>query len=172
MLKSLRSDFVLVLILLSAALFGLTHLFREVSSGQPFPPGRDKPADPTHTPVPLTEAAVLFDTNAVPSQTLPAGVSDGFYTTHFEPPPQPPPQKPTTRKVELTYLGFLQADDGPRTAVVQSGAEQWTGRVGSNLVANVFVTAIDQHTLVVTNTEGQTNRLEFRNKTSLDVPVK
>jgi hypothetical protein len=54
---------------------------------------------------------------------------------------------------------------------VQTGAEQWTGGIGSNVVANVFVVSIDQRMLVVTNTEGRTNQLEFRKKTELEVPL-
>jgi hypothetical protein len=122
-------------------------------------------------PLQLAEAGALFQADAMASQSLPADAPSGFHTTHFAPPPKPPRQKPTTRKVELTYLGFLQGGDGPRTAVVQTDSEQWIGGVGSNLIANLFVSTIDQRALVVTNSDGQTNQLEFRTKTALDVPA-
>jgi hypothetical protein len=96
---------------------------------------------------------------------------NGFFTTHFQPRPSPPAKPPTTRKLDLTYLGFLQAGTGPRRAVVQDGGSRWIGSVGSNLVANFFVAAIEPRVLVVTNTEGRTNQLEFRAKTTLEVPA-
>jgi hypothetical protein len=171
MLTSLRTNFVLVLGLMTAVVLGLAHVLRDLSSGTSLLPGRGSAVELADPPLELTEATALFETDVVASQTLPAGSPGGFHTTHFAPPPKPPRQEPTTQKVDLTYLGFLQAGDGPRTAIVQTGSKQWTGGIGSNLVANVFVAAIDQRMLVVTNTEGQTNHLQFRSKTALDVPL-
>jgi len=171
MLTSLRINFLLVLVLLAGALLGLAHVLRDLSAGTPMLPRRGSAVEPVDPLPQLAEAGALFESGVVATQTPPAGLASGFHTTYFAPAPKPPRQQPTTRKVELTYLGFLQAGDGPRTAIVQTGSEQWSGGVGSNLVANVFVAGIDQQTLVVTNTEGQTNLLQFRSKTALDVPL-
>jgi len=171
MLTSLRVNFVLVLGLMTAAVIGLAHVLRDLSAGTPLLPRRGNAAEPAEQLPQLAEANALFETDVVASQALPDGLQSGFHTTHFAPAPKPPPQQPTTRKVDLTYLGFLQAGDGPRTAIVQTGSEQWIGGVGSNLVANIFVADIDQRMLVLTNREGQTNLLQFRSKTALDVPL-
>jgi hypothetical protein len=169
--SSLQRDFTLVLSLTLLVALGLAQVLRDLvpttTTSHTFTPPENKTR---HSP-PLQAALSLFTTNAVPSPQ--PEQTSAFHTTYFVPPPKPPPPAaPTTKKVELTYLGFLQANtNSPKLALVQNADQQWTGSLGSNLVANVFIANILQTSLVVTNTEGQTNQLPFRTKTTLEVPI-
>lgn len=171
--SSLQRDFTLVLSLTLLAALGLAQILRDLVPSTTTSHTPNPSIKKTQPTPPLQPALSLFTTNAVPSPSPQPEQTSAFHTSHFVPPPKPPPPAaPTTKTVELTYLGFLQANtNSPKLALVQNADQQWTGSLGSNLVANVFIADITQTSLTVTNTEGQTNQLPFRTKTSLEIPI-
>lgn len=171
MLKSLQRDFVIVLGLLGATVAALLLLWRDLGGDLPPMPAPTGANPVAEAVLPLIPDDTLFRLESVASPTPTEGMTGAFYTSHFKPPPEPPPKPPpTTRQVQLTYLGSLQAGESPRAAVVDDGSAQWTVRVGSNLVANLWVAEIELDRLVLTNSEGTTNVLEFRRQATLEVP--
>ncbi len=89
-----------------------------------------------------------------------------FYTAHFAPPPPP-----STKPVELTYLGFMDSDNRPRRALVQVNNATQLLTNGSRLVADHVVKDIARRTLTLTNGASITNVLEFRIKKVIEVPA-
>jgi hypothetical protein len=94
-----------------------------------------------------------------------------FFTWHFNP-SQPPSSPPTTRDIQLTYLGFYQTADGPKRAMVKLGDAILASQVGSNLTANLFAADASILSLTLTNPAGQTNLLPLNAKTQMKVPIK
>jgi len=171
MLKSLQRDFVIVLGLLGATVVVLLLLWRDLGGDLPPVPAPAGGSQGAEAALPAIPGDTLFRLESVASPTPAEGMTGAFYTSHFKPPPKPPPRPPpTTRQVQLTYLGSIRAGEGLRTAVVDDGGDQRTVRVGSNLVANLFVAGIELDRLVLTNSEGTTNVLEFRRQVTLEVP--
>jgi hypothetical protein len=172
MLKSLQRDFVIALALLGATVVVLILLLRDLGGGMPampVPTGAVDRAEFTPPPIP---GDTFFRLESVASPRPPDGTVSPFHTEHFKPPPKPAPKPPPkTRQVQLTYLGFLRAGDGPPAALVDDGTAQRIGRLGSNLVANLFVAGIEPDRLVLTNSEGITNLLEFRQRSTVEVPA-
>lgn len=171
LLKRLQRDLAVASVLLAAAVLGLVQVIRDLSTASPARVAEVHPVERVQVVLPLDSAEALFAPDVVASPGPPEGQVDGFHTRYFAPPVKPPKQAPTTRKVALTYLGFLQAGEGPRTAVVLEGATQWTGGLGGHPVPSLSVSAIESGYLVLTNAEGQTHQLEFRKSVELDVPV-
>ncbi len=89
-----------------------------------------------------------------------------FFTRYFQPPPPP-----TTRPVALTYLGYLDSSAGERRAFLQVDDAVRPFGAGARVVADHHVHRIERRTLILTNTAGVTNVLEFNIKKVLQVPV-
>ncbi|MBE7504201.1 MAG: hypothetical protein HS113_28720 [Verrucomicrobiales bacterium] len=99
--------------------------------------------------------------------TAQTNVLNPFFTLHFQPPPPP-----STKTVELTYLGFLASSEGLRRAFVQIDDATRVFSNGATVVANHAVQDIARRTLVLTNADGRTNVLEFRVKKALQIPLR
>jgi len=98
---------------------------------------------------------------------LGVGTTTPFATTYF----QPPPAKPlTTRKVDLTYLGYIESAAGEKRAYVRVGDQVFIGPVGSNVVANLAVVEIARNQLTLVSPT-QTNTLAFQAQKQVEVPV-
>ena len=171
MSKSLQRDFIIAFAMLGGVLVLLWFGLRDLGGSLPDIPGRRTGRSWDLFQHPATPTGSFVSGAGSPSLVLGTNQWNGFFTTYFQPQPKPAPKPPATRKLDLTYLGFLQAGSGPRKALVQDGSTQRIGAIGSNLVANLFVASIEPRVLVLTNTEGQTNRLEFRSRTTLEVPT-
>lgn len=89
-----------------------------------------------------------------------------FYTHYFQPPPPP-----TTRPVELTFLGYLESGTAGRRAFIQVDAQTRSLPAGATVVADHRIHRIERRTLILTNSVGVTNVLEFNIKKVLQVPV-
>lgn len=100
----------------------------------------------------------------VASQT---NLPNPFFTAYFQPPPPP-----STRPVELTYLGFMDSDNRPRRALLQVDDATRLFTAGGRVVADHTVQEIARRTLILTNGAGQTNVLEFRIKKVLEIPAR
>lgn len=171
MLKEVQRDLGLTALLVLSAALLLYLVVREFGAGMPEVPRAVAGAAPVSTQLPAREFEGLFRPDRVPVLQVPTNQVGAFYTLYFQPPPKPQPPPPTTRVAELTYLGFFEAGGKPRSAIVRLGDAQAVVPVGSNLLANVFVSAIELRTLTLTNTAGMTNRITFNVKTNLEVPI-
>lgn len=108
-------------------------------------------------------------------QWLPlTNAANPFFTLAIQPtpPPKPPPPPPTTRKVDVTYRGFIETSAGVRRAVVQVGDTQVLGRKGDKIVADFAVDEIELKTLQLTNPAGQKVVIDFAKSKPLEVPAK
>lgn len=148
-----------------AALLGLTlwTLGGRLPTLKPLGNGPERPVDDWPT---LAQVETWL---AVPSLTTLVAVSNApnpFFTRYFQPPPPP-----TTRPVALTYLGYLDSSAGERRAFLQVDDAVRPFSAGARVVADHHVHRIERRTLILTNTAGVTNVLEFNVKKVLQVPV-
>ena len=106
-------------------------------------------------------------------QIVPAtNTTNPFYTTHFIPPPAPPPPAPTTRKIELVYLGFYTSDGSKKQTMVQLAETFLVTPVGAKVTANLYAADASALSLTLTNNASQTNLLPLNVKKELEVPIK
>ena len=147
-----------LLALTLAALGGRAPRFGEATTHAP----------PLPDPIPTARIQKLFGA-AAPSLSLAAtNLANPFFTRHFQPPVVLPP---TTRKVELTYHGFFNAADGPKTALVKVDEALTPVVAGGKAVANLFVADVSWQLLILTNAAGQTNLLPLSAKKLVEVPI-
>jgi len=90
-----------------------------------------------------------------------------FFTAYFKPPP--PPQ---TKKVRVVYMGSLTSSQGDRHAFVQIEQRTLVLTNGAPVAAGFHVCEIEPSVLILTNTAGQTNRVEFRGQTMIETPAR
>ncbi len=167
MLRSVERDRWIAFALMIGLGALLVLAVRQLGVGLPEFPA-STPHTPTSTaPVPVKPLANLFSADRVPRLGADTNLSP-FYTTYFLP---PPPRPPTTRKVDLTYLGFVQTAAGQKRAYVQVGTNLFIGPATSNVVADLAIAEIGLRTLVLTNRASATNVLEFKTAKQVEVPV-
>ncbi len=172
MLKEIQKDRGLTWLLLVGVAGLLFVVIRDYSTGMPPFPRGSRSSVPLAASIPVARFPELFTVAQVPRLAAASNQVSVFHTTAFQPaPPPPPPPPPTTRKVALTYLGFFELAEGPRRVVVQVGDSVVVGALGSNVVADLAVSQMEFDSLVLTNREGKTNRLEFKKKQTVEVPV-
>lgn len=140
---------------------GKTPELTEVSASAP-------PALPV---VPVARIDSLFSPAQWPTPLAHTKGLNPFFTSHFVPPAVPTPPPPTTRKIDATYQGFFQTEDGPRQAIVKIGDAFVVTSVGAAVVTNQFVADATMQLLVLTNA-AQTNTLPLNVKRELEVPIK
>ncbi len=140
------------------------------------PPGFQDAATrvPNQQPLPpLTQLAGLFAaTNSPTNRFQDVTLMNPFVTRHFVPAPAPaPPPPPTTRKIELTYLGFYQAEGGQQQTMIQLTNSFLVTPIGGKVVSNLFVSTVTMQSLTLTNTLAQTNVLPVNVKKIVEVPL-
>jgi hypothetical protein len=140
------------------------------------------PALPEFRPTPATDQAAwhqadfsgLFSETTFAKLRPPAGTNNPFYTAYFVPPPQPPPPKPPppklTRKVALTYQGFVQLSDGERRAYVLVGTNLHVVPPGAKLLADLVVQEVTFDALTLRGA-AQEAVVPFRQSKELEVPT-
>jgi hypothetical protein len=122
--------------------------------------------------VPTARIQPLFRAEPFAALGPPAGPSNLFYTTFYQPPPPaPPPKAPTTKSVNLEFLGFFSTGPDQRQAFVQTPDGLVMGKPGGKIIGDLSIAAIDLKSLTLTNAAGQTNLLPFRVKTDLNIPL-
>lgn len=168
MLRAVERDRWIALVLLAGLAALLVMATQQLGVGIPEFPASPARGPGIAAPVPVGRFKGLFAAARVPRLGLGTNVSSAFYTTHFQPPPRQPP---TTRKVNLTYLGHMKTSLGEKMAYVRVGDTVVVGPVTSNVVADLGVAEIGLRTLVLTNGAAQTNVLEFRTLKTVEVPV-
>jgi hypothetical protein len=133
---------------------------------------RETFSTPPQSPAPVAKLESLFSPDIWPRPLADTNVPNPFFTRHFTPAPTPPPPPPTTRKVELTYLGFYQTGDSSRQAVVRLADSFLVSPVGARVVSNLFVAQANMQTLTLTNLAAQTNILTVNTKKEIEVPIR
>jgi hypothetical protein len=167
MLKSVERDRWIAALLLIGLVVLLGFVVRHFGVDIPeFPASHRRPPAPTAV-VPIGRLDALDSLFKVPQLWRPTNPVTPFYTTHFQP---PPPKPPTTRKVDLTYVGHFRASGGERRAYVRVGDNLFVGPTGSNVVADLTVTDIALRTLTL-KSPTQTNVLEFKVLKQVEVPL-
>ncbi|PWU18425.1 MAG: hypothetical protein C5B50_09110 [Verrucomicrobia bacterium] len=123
------------------------------------------------SPVPVANLDSLFPSVTSSNSQSSTNQLNPFFSTYFTPTPQPPVPPPTTRKIELTYLGFYQSDHGPKTAMVKLADGFVTSPIGSKLASNLYVAQLSMQSLLLTNPSAQTNLLTVNTKKEIEVPL-
>jgi hypothetical protein len=168
MLSGLNRDYWIAVALL-AGLLGLVGLvLRDYGVGLPeFPtyPGRSSPILP---PLAANEFERLFPAQPMAEWRQNPELTSPFYTTHFQP---PKPKPPTTRKVNMTYLGLLESADGQRLAFLQVDKETRKAGLGASIIADLAVAGMDLRSLSLTNSASETNLLLFNVAKAVEVPI-
>lgn len=123
---------------------------------------------PLHNPIPVERIQTLFEAGTEAPRLNATNRMNPFFTRYFLPPVLP---APTTRKVELTYHGFYQTADGPKTVMLSVGDVLVVGGPGAQAVANLFIADITWQTLTLTNPAAQTNLLPLSTKKAVEVPI-
>lgn len=167
MLKGLKRDRWIATLLAVGLLALLVLVLRDYGVGLPQFPRSTRDSETSIVPISERQLDDLLETSAIPSLGS-TNLSNPFYTAHFQP---PKPPAPTTRKVNMTYQGFLQTTDGDRLAFVRVDEANLTVALGRPIVADLAVGEINAGTLVLTNGATRTNVLEFNQAASVEVPV-
>lgn len=97
--------------------------------------------------------------------------SNPFFTLAIQPAPAPapPPAAPTTRRIDVTYRGFLETSAGIRRAVVQVADKEVLGGRGDKIVADYAIMEIEVGRLTLTNTAGKSVTCAFTKTQSVEV---
>jgi hypothetical protein len=151
-------------VMLYAALVGL---------GGKSPPFRENLAGsaPPLSPAPVAKLDRLLAPQQWPKSLSDSNALPAFFTRHFIPLPTPTPPPPTTKKIELTYLGFFETTGGRRTTIVKLGDAFLVKQVGSKVTANLFAAEASILVLTLTNSAAQTNILQLNIKKEVEVPI-
>lgn len=149
------------------------------------PVGIEPSPGPTHTNLPIHPAAdrtrQFFEWPSRVEWLPLTNAGNPFFTLAIQPPPppKPPAPPPATRKVDLTYRGYLQTSAGIRRAVVQVADTQVLARLGENVIASFNATEIQPNHLLLTSTNPPvgtnppiTVKLDFAKTAPLEVPAK
>jgi hypothetical protein len=167
MLKSVERDRWIAALLLVGLVVLLGFVVRHLGVDIPDFPASNRRPPPATTGVTVGRLDALDTLFKVPRLLVPTNTVMPFYTTHFQP---PPPKPPTTRRVDLTYLGYFQTAGGEKRAYVRVGENLFVGPAGSNVVADLTVTDIALRTLTL-RSPAQTNVLDFQVQKPVEVPV-
>lgn len=132
----------------------------------------DGSAPPVQIQVPVGKLDRLFAVASWPRVTSGTNTKSAFFTQYFTPAPAPAPPPPTTKKIELTYLGYYYTEQGKKQTMVKLGEAFLVTPEGGNVTANLFASEVSVMSLTVTNTAGKTNLLALNKKQEVEVPIK
>jgi hypothetical protein len=166
-MNSLERDHWLAVVLLGGLATLLTFAAMSLGGSLPVLPKPNRRPANAAPAIPVGSVNALFAPPTLAQLAPPANMVSPFYTTYYQP---PTPAAPTTRKVALTYQGFVETADGQRRAFLKVDETLCVGPVGSKVVADLVVMDIGMRKLVLTNL-AQTNVLEFNARKELEVPV-
>jgi hypothetical protein len=168
MLRGVSRDYWVAVAILAALLALVGLVLRDYGVGLPEFPAPSTRSNPILPPLNANEFERLFPPEPErplrqdPEQTSP------FYTTHFQP---PKPKPPTTRKVNMTYLGFLQSAEGQQQAFLRVDNETRIAVVGESIIADLGVAEMELRSLSLTNSALETNVLQFNVSKAVEVPI-
>ena len=128
----------------------------------------DGATSPPRSSVPVAGLERLFSSGVWPKSLVETNRLDPFVTHYFIPPVAPPP---TTRKIEVTYLGFYQTGGGPKNTIFKLGDSFLVAPIGARIATNLFVADATMQTLTLTNLAAQTNVLSLNTNKEIIVPI-
>ncbi len=126
---------------------------------------------PAQSPAPVSKLERLFSPGIWPRIIADTNTTSVFFTRHFIPQPAPIPPPPTTRKIDITYLGFYQTDAHPRQVMVKLADALVDKPIGARVSTNWFFAEATVQALTLTNVAGQTTLLPLNAKKEIEVPV-
>lgn len=126
---------------------------------------------PPQNLTPVATLGSLFASVQWPNPASAGETSNPFFTRYFVPVPSPQPPAPTTRKIEVTYQGYFQAEGSPKTAIVKLADAFVVVAVGAPLASNFYVAEATMQSLTLTNAGAQTTLLPLNSKKEIEVPV-
>lgn len=123
--------------------------------------------------VPISKVEPLFLSAEWPKPVVLTNTPGLFFTKHFIPPPTPaPPPPPTTRKVAITYQGFFQAPDAPKSAVLKIAETLVVARIGTLVETNLYVADANMQELTLTNSAAQKHLVPLNARKEIEVPIR
>jgi hypothetical protein len=126
---------------------------------------------PAQSPVPVVKLERLSAPGLWPSILTDTNASTLFFTKHFIPPPTPASPAPTTKKVDITYLGFYDAEGSPRRVFVKLAEMIEVKPVGVRITTNWFIGQAAFKSLSLTNLAAQSTVLPLNEKKQIEVPI-
>jgi hypothetical protein len=127
---------------------------------------------PPQSLVPVAKLGSLFASSQWPSPMPATEGSSPFFTRYFVPVPSPVPPPPTTKKIEVTYQGYFQAEGSLKTAIVKLADSFMVVPIGAAVATNYYVADANLQSLTLTNPASQTTLLPLNVKKEIEVPVK
>jgi hypothetical protein len=131
----------------------------------------DSFSTPPQTLAPIARLGSLFASSQWPNPLPATEGSSPFFTKYFVPVPSPVPPAPTTRKIEVTYQGYFEAEGNPRSAIVKVADLFVVVPVGSAVATNFYVSEATLQSLTLTNPTSQPTLLPLNAKKEIEVPV-
>jgi hypothetical protein len=156
---SVHAGLWLLLYLVIASLGGKAPVFRDA----------DAVATPPQNFAPVAGLEGLFSPGARPGSLSVTNQLNPFFTRYFVPPTPPPP---TTRKIEVTYQGFYQSEDGPKHSIFKLDESFTVALIGAKIAPDLFVADATMQALTLTNLAAQTNIVPLNAKKEIMVPIK
>ena len=125
-------------------------------------------SSPAQSPAPVASLECLYQPGIWSTALTETNVENPFFTRYFVPPTPPPP---TTRKIEVTYQGYYQAEDGPKRTIFKLDADYVVAPIGARIATNLFIADATMQALTLTNLLAQTNIVLLNTKKEMIVPI-
>jgi hypothetical protein len=168
MLRGLSRDYWVAVAMLAVLLALVGLVLRDYGVGLPEFPAPSAQPTPILPPLHATEFERLFPGELERELRQDPDRPSPFFTAHFQP---PKPKPPTTRKVNMTYLGLLESSEGRRQAFLRIDNETRNAGVGESIIADLGVADMDLRSLSLTNSAAETNVLQFNVSKAVEVPI-
>jgi hypothetical protein len=126
---------------------------------------------PAQSPAPVTKLERLSSPGIWPRIITDTNAPSLFYTRHFIPQPAPAPPPPTTRKIDITYLGYYETEGSLRQVAVKLADAFLIKPVGLRVTTNWFFSEAALQSLTLTNLAGETTVLPLNTKKEIEVPI-
>jgi hypothetical protein len=123
---------------------------------------------PVHSPAPVAGLEGLFSPGIWPKSLSQTNVLNSFFTRYFVP---PPPPAPTTRKIDVTYQGYYQSGEGPKTTIFKLDEAFVVAPIGAKIAPSLFIANATMQALTLTNLAAQTNIVPLNAKKEIIVPL-
>ena len=128
----------------------------------------DAAPNPPQNPVPVVGLARLFTPGVWPKSLNQTNMLNPFFTRYFVPPAPPPP---TTRKIEVTYQGYLQSGEGLKQTVFKLDQTIGIAPIGARITNDLYVADATIQALTLTNKAAQTNIVPLNAKKEIIIPI-
>ena len=128
-------------------------------------------SSPAQSPAPVAKLDRLSTPGVWPAIVTDTNAPSLFFTKHFIPPTAPAPPAPTTRKIDITYLGFSDAEGSARQAYYKLADVIEVKPVGVRITTNWFISDATFQSLSLTNLAAQSTLLPLNEKKQIEVPI-